>query len=210
VANAGDVNGDGVNDIVVGAPGEGRVYVFNGRTFSLLYSIISPTSDPLPSLGAAVAGGQDLNQDSVPDIVVGAPFQQGYRGAAYAYNGTNGTLIRRLKAPAPQKWAKFGASVYVSTDITGDQKGDVIVGAPGQDVNGLDGAGQAYIYNGTTGRLSVTLTSQTPQSSAGYGLGLGSAVFSGQTATAIVGAPYQDTVTPDQITHLQAGQIEIH
>jgi hypothetical protein len=197
---------------VVGAPGEGRVYVFSGANGALLYSIISPKADLLPSFGAAVAGGQDLNKDRVPDIVIGAPLQAGYRGAAYVYSGTDGTLVRKLKAPVSQTFARFGASVYVSTDITGDRRGDIIVAAPGQDVNGVDAAGQAYIYNGTNGRLFATLSSASPQTHAAFGLGLGSAVFSGTTAKAIVGAPYQDTVTGSgdtAVTHLQAGQIEI-
>jgi hypothetical protein len=208
LANAGDVDSDGVSDIVVGAPGEGRVYVFSGKTGNLLYSIISPTVDAIPSFGAAVAGGQDFNRDRKPDIVIGAPLLGHSRGAAYIYNGTNGTLIRALKSPAPQLYAKFGVSVYASTDLTGDKRGDVIVGASGQKVNGLDGAGEVFVYNGVNGKLFKTLVSTNPQAHAGFGLGLTSAVFPGsRTATPVIGVPYQDTVI-DSLTHLQIGQIE--
>ena len=101
-ANAGDLNSDGVTDIVVGAPGEGRVHVFNGKTGGLFYTIVGPETELLTSFGAAVAGGQDFSKDKKPDIVVGAPLQSGSRGAVYVYNGTNGALIRRLKSPVSQ------------------------------------------------------------------------------------------------------------
>ena len=211
LANAGDVDSDGTTDLAVGAPGEGRVYVFSGKTGSLLYSIISPTNDAIPSFGAAVGGGQDYNKDRKPDILVGAPSASSSRGAAYIYNGLNGVLIRKLKSPvARQINAKFGAAIYASTDISGDRRADVIVGAPGVIVNGLEGAGEAFVFNGVNGRLFSTLKSSTPQAHAGFGQALTSAVFPPNTvATPVVGVPYQDTVGPDTVTHLQAGQIEI-
>ncbi len=92
VANAGDLNQDGVTDIVVGAPGKAQVFVFNGKTGDELYEIDSPTIDLMPSFGAALAGGQDFNKDGRPDIVVGAPLQAGSRGAVYVFNGPDWRL----------------------------------------------------------------------------------------------------------------------
>jgi len=208
LANAGDVNSDGISDIVVGAPGEGRVHVFDGKTGSLLYTIVGPETELLKSFGAAVAGGQDFSKDKKPDIVVGAPLQSGSRGAVYVYDGTNGTLLRRLKSPASQAFAQFGASVYASLDLTGDKRADIIVGAPGQIVNGLLGAGQAYVFDGVKGRLTSTLTSANPQSNAGFGKAVSSRLPAGNgVSNPVVGAPYQDSF--DTITHLQIGQIEI-
>jgi len=208
VANAGDVDGDGVSDVVVGAPGESRVHVFSGATRNLLYSIAGPARDLLPSFGAAVAGGQDFTRDGKPDIVVGAPLSSNRLGAVYIYNGLDGALVRRLKSPAAQTDSKFGAAIYLSSDISGDGRADIIVGAPGQDVDGIRGAGQAFVYDGTKGRIFSTLTSETPQAHGGYGLGLAAAVFPGKTvATPVVGAPYKDSF--DTQTRLQIGQIEI-
>jgi len=209
VANAGDLNQDGVTDIAIGAPGKAQVFVFNGKTGDELYEIDSPTFDTMPSFGSAVAGGQDFNKDGRPDIVVGAPLQAGNRGAVYIFNGPTGDLIRSLKPPVVQDFAKFGASVYASADVTGDRRADIIVGAPGQNVNGAFGAGQAYVYDGVRGRLSTTLTSANPQDNAGFGSSVASVIFNGsKVATPLVGAPYQGTVI-DSITHLQIGQIEI-
>ena len=208
LANAGDVNSDGVSDIIVGAPGEGRVHVFDGKTGALLYTIVGPETELLTSFGAAVAGGQDFSKDKKPDIVVGAPLQSSSRGAVYVYNGTNGTLILRLKTPASQTFAQFGASVYAAPDLTGDKRADIIVGAPGQIVNGLLGAGQAFVFDGVKGRLTSTLTSAKPQSNAGFGRALSSRLPAGNgVSNPLVGAPYQDSF--DTITHLQIGQIEI-
>jgi FG-GAP repeat len=208
IANAGDVNSDGVSDVVVGAPGEGRVHVFNGKTGALLYTIVSPATELAFSFGAAVAGGQDLSKDKKPDIVVGAPWQSNNRGAVYVYNGTDGSLLRRLKSPAPQTLAKFGASVYASPDLTGDRRADIIVGAPGQNVNGLHCAGQAFVFDGLKGRLKSTLTSASPQSNAGFGTALSSILSPGsQVSTPMVGVPYKDSF--DTRTHIQIGQIEI-
>jgi len=209
VANAGDIDSDGTSDIAVGAPGEGRVYVFSGKAGGLLYSIVSPVVDTMPSFGAAVAGGQDFNRDRKPDLVIGAPFANHKQGAAYLYNGLDGTLIRTLRPPAFQLHARFGASVFASPDLTGDRRGDAIVGAPGQNVSEFKGAGEAFVYNGSNGKLFRTLVSATPQAHAGFGLGLAASVFPGsRTAIPIIGAPYQDAVI-DSLTHLQIGQIEI-
>ena len=96
-----------------------------------------------------------------------------------------------------------------SRDLTGDKRADIIVGAPGQIVNGLLGAGQAFVFDGVKGLLTKTLTSANPQSNAGFGKAVSSILFtrSGGISTPVVGAPYQDSF--DTITHLQIGQIEI-
>ena len=209
VANAGDLNQDGVTDIVVGAPGKAQVFVFSGKTGEELYQIDSPTFDTMLSFGAALAGGQDFNKDLRPDIVVGAPLQAGNRGAVYVFNGPTGDLIRSLRPPVVQDFAKFGASIYASADVTGDKRADIIVGAPGRDVNGVVGAGQAYVYDGVRGRLNTTLNSGNPQDNAGFGSSVTSVTFNGsQVATPVVGVPYQGAVI-DSITRLQIGQIEI-
>jgi FG-GAP repeat len=213
VANAGDVNNDRVSDIIVGAPGEAKAHVFSGKTGALLYSIASPKTELLTSFGAVVAGGQDFNKDKKPDVLVGAPLQAGNRGAVYVYNGINGAFIRSLKAPASQAFAQFGAAISASPDLTGDRRADIIVGAPGQIVNGVLGAGQAFVFDGVRGQLKTTLTSATPQAHAGFGSAVTSVLFGGsRVSTPVVGVPYQDTVTGSgqtAVTHLQAGQIEI-
>ena len=75
VADAGDLNGDGVSDVISGAPASGdqpgRAYVYSGvtgRTIARLHG-----HRPGEQFGAAVAGVGDINHDGVPDLLVGAP-----------------------------------------------------------------------------------------------------------------------------------------
>lgn len=213
VANAGDTDEDGVSDVLIGAPGGSRAFVFSGRTGALLFTLLSPVVERLPSFGFAVAGGKDLNRDGIPDFAVGAPLHDGLTGAAYIFNGTNGKLQRKLQA-APQDFAKFGSSIILSDDITGDGRPDILVGAPDHTVNGLPNAGEAFIFSGATGRLSRTVTSTAPTAFASFGYALGTADTNRDgTLETIIGVPFQDADLPgadgDIETHLQIGQIEI-
>jgi len=215
VANAGDVNGDGVSDALIGAPGHAEAFVFNGRTGSVIFTIPSPVVEKQPSFGYAVAGGKDFNKDGKPEFVIGAPLFKNSQGEAFIFNGSDGTLRRKLRLSTPQKYARFGETLAVISDITGDRKGDILVGVPDQDVGGLINAGEAVIFNGANGSLFQTLTSATPQAFAGFGSALEAADFDGdEIPTPIIGVPLQnaDLIDPDDgdlVTHLQIGQIEI-
>ncbi|HEY1583791.1 MAG TPA: integrin alpha [Chthoniobacterales bacterium] len=208
VANAGDVDRDGVTDILVGAPGAGHVFVFSGKTGTVLFDIASPVTDDLASFGSAVSGGKDFNRDGKPDFVVGAPLQKNLRGAAYIFSGSNGALLRSLRARPGQDYSKFGASVLATDDVTGDRQPDVLVGAPDRNVSGVNHAGEVFVFDGR-GKLSQSLTSANPQSDAHYGATLTEADFDRNgVATAVVGTPDADA-NLDATDHLQIGQIEI-
>jgi len=73
VAGIGDVNGDGVGDLVVSALGTAEVFVFSGADRSLLRTIHDPDGLTNVRFGVAVAGVGDLNGDGVDDIAVGSP-----------------------------------------------------------------------------------------------------------------------------------------
>ncbi len=216
VANAGDVDHDGVNDIIIGAPGASHAYVFSGATGALIFTIASPAApnaEKLPSFGYAVAGGQDVDGDGTPDFVIGAPNQNGFKGAAYVFKGSKGTLLRSLRGPA-QAFAKFGSSVALTPDVTGDRRPDILVGAPDATVNGLQNAGEVLIFRGSNGRLFRTVVSEQPKAYAGFGFAVTTADFNGDgTPETVVGVPFEDVdiiVNGDTVTHLQMGQIEIH
>ncbi len=213
VANAGDVDHDGVSDIVVGAPGQGHAFVFSSANGGLIFTLNSPTPERLPSFGFAVDGGKDLNGDGTADFVVGAPLQNNFKGAAYVFSGTDGSQLRKLTG-APQAFAKFGSAVALSRDITGDGLPDVLVGAPDQTVNSLLNAGQAYAFTGSNGSLFKTITAASPEAYAGFGSAITTGDFNGiGTAETVIGVPYEDAnlidETGDLVTHLQIGQIEI-
>jgi hypothetical protein len=208
VANAGDVDHDGASDILIGAPGQGHAFVFSGKTGALLFDIASPITDPLPSFGAAVSGDKDFSRDGTADFVIGAPLQKGLQGAVYIFNGSDGTLLRRLQARPAQTFAKFGFSVLASDDLTGDGRPDVLVGAPDQNVNGVNQAGEIFIFNGR-GKLFKSLTSASPQAHAHFGSAVAAGDFNGDgVGTPVVGTPDQDA-NINGGNHLQIGQIEI-
>lgn len=215
VANAGDVNGDRVSDILIGAPGKGEVFVFSGKSGNLLFTILSPATEKLPSFGSAVAGGKDLDNDGIPDFAVGAPLLKRSTGGVFLFKGSDGSLIRRLRVATPQRFAKFGASISLTNDFTGDGRADVFVGAPESDVQDLINAGRAFIYSGASGNLFQSLSSETPQAFAGFGSAFATPDLAGTgSLTRVIGVPFQnaeliDPEDGDLVIHLQIGQIEI-
>jgi FG-GAP repeat len=215
VANAGDVDGDGVADAIVGAPGKATAFVWSGKTGALLFTIRSPDREKMNSFGSAVAGGKDLDGDGKPDFVIGSPSLRNSQGGVYVFKGSDGKLLRRLRIGGLQNFAKAGSSVAAINDITGDGRADIMVGVPEQDVNGLKNAGQVLVFDGRNGRLFQTLTSETPQAFANFGLTMAAADFDGNgTPTPIIGVPFQNAelIDPDdgdKVTHLQIGQIEL-
>ena len=212
IADSGDLDHDGVHDLLVGAPGNSRAYVVSGASGAVIRTVTSPARETLPSFGYAVAGGKDLNGDGTPDFVIGAPLQDKLTGAAYLYK-SDGTLLRTLKA-SPESFAKFGTSVTISDDLTGDGRADVIVGAPDHTVNNLGNAGEAFVFRGNNGKLSRAVVSEMPKAHAGFGYVSVVADLTGSGSLAIVcGVPFQDADLVehgDIETHLQIGQIEVH
>lgn len=215
VANAGDVDADGVSDALIGAPGKAQAFVFSGKTGFLIFTISSPARENTNSFGTAVAGGQDFDGDGKPDFVVGAPLLRNSQGGVFIFRGSDKKLLRRLSLPSPQNFASFGASVAAVGDMTGDGKPDVMAGVPDQDVAGAINAGQTVIFDGSTGAIFKTLSSETVQAFAGFGSAVGAVDFTGNgTFTPVIGVPYRtaeliDPIDGDLHTHLQIGQIEI-
>jgi hypothetical protein len=124
VCGTGDVSGDGIDDVLVGAfnesPGtaptnEGRAYVFSGATGEHLCTLSQETNSVSPAFGLAVSCAGDVNNDGSPDIIVGAAgedFGSGLwnAGEAYVYSlcplSTRGALVTgpslmSLNGPTP-------------------------------------------------------------------------------------------------------------
>jgi hypothetical protein len=102
------------------------------------------------------------------------------------------TLLLTLDTPNPQAVAYFGYSVAVG-DVNGDGKGDIAVGAYGEDVGGNDDAGRAYAFSGADSSLLLTLDTPNPQVSAqfGYSVAVGDVNGDGKRDIAVV-APFED------------------
>jgi hypothetical protein len=167
VAGAGDVNGDGFADVIVGAVGydngqtdEGAAFIYFGGpgAFNHIADAQLESNQASAFLGNSVAGAGDVNGDGFADVIVGASGYvngQNEEGAAFLYFGGAGVFNATTDAQleANQASAFFGNSVAGAGDVNGDGFADVIVGATGYD-NGQTDEGAAFVYLGTArGRL---------------------------------------------------------
>ena len=168
VAGAGDVNGDGYSDVIVGAPGfdngqidEGQAYVYHGSaTGPSTFAAWRVDSDQVGAqFGFAVAGAGDVNGDGFSDVVVGAPFYDNGEqdeGGAFVYLGSAAglSLAPVWDSESDQADALFGLGVSSAGDVNGDGYGDVIVGAPLYD-DGENSEGAAFVYHGGAAGLAA-------------------------------------------------------
>ncbi len=209
VSTAGDVNGDGYSDVIVGAnyynngqPSEGRAFVYHGSSSGLSATANwTAESDQVSALfGCSVSTAGDVNGDGYSDVIVGAHFYsngQTYEGRAYVYHGSASGLSATASwiAESNQADVHFGYSVSTVGDVNGDGYSDVIVGAPGY-TNGQTDEGRAYVYYGSSGGLSTSAnwTAESDQADAYYGTSVSTAgdVNGDGYSDVIVGAPYFD------------------
>lgn len=176
-----DVDGNGVADLVVGAPGEdvgsiknaGSVTFFRGSasrgvTFTAVAVTqntagIAGAAETSDRFGAAIASG-DFDRDGYADVAVGVPGEtigavRGAGAVTVIYGSSQGPTTRdqiwwhgsRGVPGAAQSQAAFGAALAAG-DFDGDGYGDLAVGAPGADVGAaLDAGSVTILYGGSSG-----------------------------------------------------------
>ena len=181
VANAGDLNQDGYDDMIVGIPqcdrslggnkqlasNVGCVLIYSGKNGERIPALSFHGAKAGDEFGNAVAGGVDIDRDSVPDLIVGAFKTDGMdvatgrslknAGMVYAYSGADGHELFRLQGQATGDG--FGKAIALMPDIDADGYVDILVGA--WKVDSLDpvtgklrsDAGAAYVYSGHTQHL---------------------------------------------------------
>jgi hypothetical protein len=162
IADLGDVDGDGVHDLVVGpctdATGGGHqvasVRVLSGRDGALIRFIRCSDSvgGNLPSFGASVAGPGDVDGDGVPDVLVGAPhanLQGNDTGSVFLWSGRSGALLRRIDGTVAD--ARFGV-VGRAGDVDQDGIPDLLIGAPRDSTSGVY-AGSVSVFSGRDASL---------------------------------------------------------
>jgi len=161
VSTAGDVNGDGYSDVIIGAPNSENVFIYHGSPSGLSlgpdWSI--ETDQRYTNFGSAVSTAGDVNGDGYSDVIIGAPyFYNGEigEGVAFVYHGSPSGLPNRHSwmAESNQRNAHFGWSVSIAGDVNGDGFSDVIIGAPFYDHDQYKDAGKAFVYHGSSGGLS--------------------------------------------------------
>lgn len=169
VASAGDVNGDGYGDLVVGAIYEavraGRAYVFAGGASGVSSTplvVLHGHDDSSAQFGYVVSGVGDVNGDGYGDLIATASDAAGFTSALYLYLGS----ATGPRNPFDARWngtsgSYFGTSASAAGDVNGDGYADVIVGAYGAD----DYRGRASLYlgsaTGLSGEPAVVLTGST-------------------------------------------------
>ncbi|MFT5051538.1 MAG: hypothetical protein ACI8QZ_002957 [Chlamydiales bacterium] len=165
VRGAGDVNGDNVPDIIVGALFDapnginraGSATVFSGADGSVLYLFEGDTIQGL--LGRSIDGAGDVNLDGFADLIVGATDDDNGldSGSVTIFSGLDGSVIYDI--PGDASLDAFGASVAGLGDLNNDGHADFAVGSRGAGsivagggrvhvFSGIDGS-VMYVYNGT-------------------------------------------------------------
>ncbi len=202
VSTAGDVNGDGYSDIIVGSyfydngqTDEGRAYVYHGSASGLsITANWTDESDQVFALfGVSVSTAGDVNGDGYSDVIVGAHGYdngQSEEGRAFVYLGSASGLSANANwaAESNQADANFGFSVSTAGDVNGDGRSDVIVGAYNYD-NGQTDEGRSYVYHGSASVLSFSpnWTAESNQAFALFG-------YSASTAGDVNGDGYSDVI----------------
>lgn len=198
LAGAGDLNGDGYGDLLVGAPREqgetGRVYVYFGSPQGIrpesVRSIAGP-GGPGGSFGFAIAAVGDMDRDGLSDFIVGAPRLQMNRGEAYGFRGSSSTgfvgVPVTIPAPTP---GQFGFSFTTLGDFDGNGSLDFAAGAPGA----VGGAGRVLIYSASNAGFSSapadTIVPPTSlETSFGYAMAGGMDLNGDEVPDLAVGSP---------------------
>ncbi len=194
VASAGDVNGDGLDDVLVGATYSGKAYVVFGRKASTpveASAVEQGEEDGFAILGTSATGTRvakagDINGDGLDDLLVGASETQvgaaSSAGRVYVvYGKTNKepVSLAALVTGSPlgfvisgaQASGGVGASVAGLGDVNGDRLDDFAIGAPGYKPGSKTNAGAVVVVLGSTAAQSnKSFSDFVVGSSAGYAI----------------------------------------
>jgi hypothetical protein len=222
VAAAGDVNGDGFDDVLIGADRAsdlvyraGCVYLHLGGPGGLGYEPAWLTCGTANGdrYGSAIAGRGDLNGDGYDDLAVGAyrfssDKAEADEGIVFVYYGgpTGPAAQPDWVMEGNQKGAEFGYGLSMAGDVNGDGFDDLLVGMRYYD-NDIEGqtrenAGQLLLYYGSTDGLAAapgwTFASEQPAASLGYAVSGGMDINRDGYADLLGSAPFYDHGQEDE------------
>lgn len=192
VSTAGDVNGDGYSDVIVGAytydSNTGRAYIFyGGLSMNNVADVTLLGESTSSNFGHTVSSAGDVNGDGFSDVIVGAYLYNSTGRAYIFYGGISMNNIADVTLSGISLSSYFGYSVSTAGDVNSDGYSDVIVGAYG-DVSGV---GRAYIFYGgfsMNNVADVTLTGESANNGFGYSVSTSRDVNGDGYSDVIVGA----------------------
>jgi hypothetical protein len=154
VARIADVNGDGINDVIVGAPGSAFVDILSGVDGALIRRL----TDPAPSFGAnigfSVDATGDINGDGIQDVVVGSPAEDmngAQSGGVRVFSGADGAVLLTLHGGFTNDF--FGFAVSGAGDMNADGVPDMLIGSPEIGSSSFYPPGRVRVTSGADGSL---------------------------------------------------------
>ncbi len=217
VNRAGDVNGDGYDDVLVAASGyannAGRVFLYLGSPNGISATPVMTYTGENPGdyMNTASAAG-DINNDGYDDVVISARHFDSSRGKVYVYYGSPAGLAQTpaLTLLGESQGDYFGHTISTAGDVNGDGYADVVIGAPLY----ASGVGRAYVYHGGPGGLAASpafvatgTTGSIPSRNSRMGYSVASAgdVNGDGYDDIIVGAQYFSTVHQEGRAYVYLG-----